>query len=61
MPQPFAKLHPSFMRNFATTGKSGLLGRQTEMVALHKTGYCLPVCSMVSKARGGAFCNPRFL
>ncbi|CAG9461054.1 unnamed protein product [Pedinophyceae sp. YPF-701] len=49
MPQPFSGQHNGYLRNYKLTGKSKVLGKVREVIALHKSGSVMPVQLAVTK------------
>ncbi|CAG9460435.1 unnamed protein product [Pedinophyceae sp. YPF-701] len=49
MPQPFSGQHNGYLRNYKLTGKSKVIGKVREVIALHKDKSVLPVKLSVSK------------
>ncbi|MBU0966980.1 MAG: diguanylate cyclase [Proteobacteria bacterium] len=51
MPPPLAAEHDRYIKQFLAGGKSGMVGRQQEVTALHRDGRTIPVQLSVSVAK----------
>lgn len=53
MPPPFSTSHNFYLRNYAATGKSNVIGATRELVALHKQKNVFPISLYVRKVVQG--------